>query len=1026
MRLIRTLLQRAALLTLVVVSACSLERKVATGPDSTGIASVLVTPDTVMVDPLETVQFRALGRDSAGGTVNVNANWSATAGLVTSTGMYTADTSDNDAAVTASIPINGVTLSGTSLVRKRRVVAIILTPANANVPPNTAMQFIARAIRNSGDTVAVPVTFSATGGSISGGGMFTSGSTPGTYRVIALYQRRDLADTSVVTITAAPVDLVTLTPNPANISVGGTVQLTATLTDALGNVLTGRSITWSSNASGVASVSASGLVSGVSAGNATITATSEGINGTAAIIVAPTLVPVASVTVSPNPASVLAGATVQLTATTKDSGGNVLTGRAITWSSSAPGVATVSATGLVTGVAAGSATITASSEGKNGTSAVTVTVPAPAPVATVTVTPSPLTLRVGTTRQLTATLKDSAGAVLTGRTVTWSSSATGVATVSASGLVTAIASGSATITATSEGKNGTSTVTVTLVPVSTVTVTPNPAGVLVGATVQLVATLKDSAGNVLTGRTVTWSSGATGVATVSTSGLVSGVAAGSATVTATSEGKNGSATINVTQPGTHSGFYVSPSGSSGGDGSATRPWDLQTALSGAGGRLQPGDTVWLRGGTYTGSFTSSLRGTQAAPIIVRQYPGERATIDRNGLSGESLVVDGTWTIFWGFEIKNSATARFGSGLAVRPAGVYVRNASNVKLINLIVHDTGHGTYVEASAHNIEIYGWIIFNGGSDNASRGDGHGIYIRNDGTTPKVVRDNVIFNQFGFGLHGYAEGGDRLDHMVFEGNAVFNNGDISAFDSPNMILGGVTSATNDTIRNNMFYFSPGAGTSVRNVRIGYDVNVNGTALFEGNTVVGGNQVVDITYWNDLTMRNNTFVGTGRILALADNGPTGYTWSNNRHYRDPSATAWREVSTDYTFSGWQQATGLGGSDVAPSATPTQTQVFVRPNQYEAGRAHVIVYNWSGQGTVAVDLSGVLRIGDPYEIRNVQDVLGAALVSGIYSGGSISIPMVAVTPAQPIGGSPNAPRATGSAFGVFLVTSGAATLAQSR
>jgi len=254
--------------------------------------------------------------------------------------------------------------------------------------------------------------------------------------------------------------------------------------------------------------------------------------------------------------------------------------------------------------------------------------------------------------------------------------------------------------------------------------------------------------------------------------------------------------------------------------------------------------------------------------------------------------------------------------------------------------------------------------------------------------------------------------------------DGDISAFDSPNMILGGVTSATNDTVRNNMFYFSPGAGP--RNVRIGYDVSVNGTALFEGNYVVGGSQVVDITYWNDLTMRNNTFIGAGRVVALADQGPTGYTWTNNRHYRDPMATAWREATTDYTFSGWQQATGLGGTDQAPAATPTQTQVFVRPNQYEPGRAHVVVYNWGGQANVAVDLSGVLRIGDPYEIRNVQQVLGGPLVSGIYSGGTVSIPMAAVTPAQPFGGSPDAPRATGPDFGVFLVTSGSATLAQIR
>jgi acid phosphatase len=176
--------------------------------------------------------------------------------------------------------------------------------------------------------------------------------------------------------------------------------------------------------------------------------------------------------------------------------------------------------------------------------------PAPVPVATVTVTPASATLRVGTTVQLSTTLEDSAGNVLTGRTIMWSSSAPTVATVSASGLVTAVAVGSATITATSEGKSGTSAITVTLVPVATVSVAPASDTLGIGTTSQLTATTKDSAGNVLTGRVVTWSSSATGVATVSGSGVVTGVAAGSATITATSEGQSGTASIMVTPPGT--------------------------------------------------------------------------------------------------------------------------------------------------------------------------------------------------------------------------------------------------------------------------------------------------------------------------------------------------------------------------------------------------------------------------------------------------------------------------------------------
>jgi uncharacterized protein YjdB len=220
----------------------------------------------------------------------------------------------------------------------------------------------------------------------------------------------------------------------------------------------------------------------------------------------------------------------------------------VTWASSNTAAATVNGSGLVTGVAAGSATITATSEGRNGSSAVSVT---PVPVASVTVSPPSAGVTTGQTVQLTATTRDASGNVLTGRVVTWSSNSTSVATVNTSGRVTGVAAGSATITATSEGKNGTSAVSVTVAPVATVSVSPASTSVAVGGTVQLAVTLRDASGNVLSGRVVTWSSNATSVATVSVNGLVTALVLGSATITATSEGQSGTAAITVvaTQPG---------------------------------------------------------------------------------------------------------------------------------------------------------------------------------------------------------------------------------------------------------------------------------------------------------------------------------------------------------------------------------------------------------------------------------------------------------------------------------------------
>jgi hypothetical protein len=138
-----------------------------------------------------------------------------------------------------------------------------------------------------------------------------------------------------------------------------------------------------------------------------------------------------------------------------------LTGRTITWETSVATTATVSASGLVTGVAAGSATITASSEGKSATSAVTVRTPAPVPVASITVAPQTATIEVNATHQLAATTRDAGGAVLTGRVVTWESLNQTVATVSASGLVTGLAAGTAMVRGTSEAVSDTATITVT-------------------------------------------------------------------------------------------------------------------------------------------------------------------------------------------------------------------------------------------------------------------------------------------------------------------------------------------------------------------------------------------------------------------------------------------------------------------------------------------------------------------------------------------------------------------------------------
>lgn len=254
---------------------------------------------------------------------------------------------------------------------------------------------------------------------------------------------------------------------------------------------------------------------------------------------------VASVSVALSASQITVGGTTNATADLRTAAGAAVTGRAVSWTSSSPTVATVNEGGTVTALSAGSTTITATSEGRSGSAALTVI---PAPVATVAITLALPSLTLGTATTASAVLRDERGATLSGRAVAWSSSTPAVATVDNSGAITTLAVGTTVITATSEGRSAAATLTVTPVPVATVTVTLAATPIVVGATTSATAVLRAANGATLSGRAVVWNSSAPAVATVSAAGEVTAVATGTTVVTATSEGRSGSATLTVIVP----------------------------------------------------------------------------------------------------------------------------------------------------------------------------------------------------------------------------------------------------------------------------------------------------------------------------------------------------------------------------------------------------------------------------------------------------------------------------------------------
>ena len=552
-----------------------------------------------------------------------------------------------------------------------------------------------------------------------------------------------------------------------------------------------------------------------------------------------------------------------------------------------------------------------------------------------------------------------------------------------------------------------------------VIVTPAIDSVLIGDTLRLTATILDANGATVAGQVV-WGVLSPGVASVVSSGTrtgrVTAIRPGRTTVVATYGGTAGPVALAVL------GWFAAPTGSSTGDGSS-RPWDLQTALHGGNGKVQPGDTVWLRGGTYTSAtpLASTLAGTASAPVVVRQYPGERAILDARGATaptsrGDFLTVRGAYSAFWGFEVMDSDPDRAAD---TRP-NLIVVNASHVKLINLIVHDGGIGFYTFSEPLDIEIYGCLAYNNGWQESVFGNGHGIYAKST-SGPVYLRDNILFNQFGYGIHIYTIAGpDGLTNLHAEGNVSFNNGAVTAdpVNSPsaNILFGGSEPVRNGTLVDNMTYFSPNVG--VHNLLIGFGVTVNQDLAVRNNYAVGGMLLLDVGWWQSLTLTDNSLFGsTSDMIWLRDSTLSGFQLAHNRYYQDPSAQAWGYINTDYDFTGWQGITGVGATDRAVTSNPAEPKVFLRPNRYEPGRANLIIYNWSRQSTVPVDLSGVVRVGDAYEIRNVQAFFAAPVVSGTYGGSPVDVPMTGVTPVAPIGTSPTPPPQTGPDFGVFVITS---------
>ena len=347
----------------------------------------------------------------------------------------------------------------------------------------------------------------------------------------------NLSDACKITVTAQTVAVSSVTLNKTSLALTEqeTFQLTATVSP--GNA-TDKTVTWSSSNPAVATVSDNGLVTAKAEGSASITAKAGEKTATCTVTVAKKIISVLSITLNKTSLALTEQETFQLTATVSPDNA---TDKTVTWSSSNPAVATVSNSGLVTAKAEGSATITAKAGEKTATCTVTVA-SSTIPVDAVYLNKLSLSLTENETYQLSAAVTpDNA----TDKTITWSSSNAAVATVSNSGLVTAVKEGTATITAKSGGKTATCAVTVTrtIIPITSITFDDTWFYVEIDHSMPLPYTVTPADAN----EPIVWSSSSPSCVSIDQNGVVTGKKVGAVTITAQ--------TANVTATCKVSGCY---------------------------------------------------------------------------------------------------------------------------------------------------------------------------------------------------------------------------------------------------------------------------------------------------------------------------------------------------------------------------------------------------------------------------------------------------------------------------------------
>ena len=426
------------------------------------------------------------------------------------------------------------------------------------------------------------------------------------------------------------------------------------------------------------------------------------------------------------------------------------------------------------------------------------------------------------------------------------------------------------------------------------------------------------------------------------------------------------------------------------------------------------------------SVTRRAAGTspEEAPVVAAHSEG---AIVRT--AGSPLWVAGANTVVKNLHLKITDPLRdwrYHGNEGIRGHGVAITAVAGTKIINCRMSNNLNGIFTGSSSSNTEVYGNLIFNNGMfDGTDQGKGHGMYLENGSGFSKIY-DNISLNNFGHGAQMYGRtapyvGGDA------RGNVFANNGSPIDAWHQNLLVGPETDPIPSVSIDSNYFLHPHTENAY-NFKVGYGAGVT-EATVTNSYFIGGEAIgMEIADVDTITANGNKHFSThGSHVNISAREDATYSINNNTYYKTGTADDRFNNRTELEneiFSVWKSQTGYDANSSITAANLPQT-VIIRPNAYEAGRAHIIVIAPTGN-SVVIDLAQTgLPANHFYVIKNAFNIDGDAVVSGSYAGGSVNVTIpltsaASLSVATPVGG--NAIATTLPSFSVFVMYDGGTTV----